>query len=91
MKKLLILLVKFYQKTLSHLFPGVCRFKPTCSQYMIEAIETHGVFKGLYLGTKRLCKCHPWGGQGFDPVPPVKPKEKACQKCKCRVKSTKAD
>lgn len=68
----LILLVKFYQKVLSPFCPGVCRYKPTCSQYMIEAIKIHGAFKGLYLGMKRILRCHPWGGSGYDPVPSKK-------------------
>ena len=68
----LIALIRFYQKFISPLFPGCCRYRPTCSQYMIEAIQTHGIVKGLWLGTKRLLRCHPWGGQGFDPVPPKK-------------------
>jgi len=66
----LIWLIKFYQKFISPLCPGVCRFRPTCSQYMIEAIQIHGIFKGVWLGIKRICRCHPWGGSGFDPVPP---------------------
>ena len=66
---LLILPIKFYQKFISPLCPGVCRFRPTCSQYMIEAIKIHGPIKGLWLGIKRICRCHPWGGSGFDPVP----------------------
>nr|QJR98243.1 putative membrane protein insertion efficiency factor [uncultured Alphaproteobacteria bacterium] len=65
-----LLLIKFYQIVLSPLMPNVCRYRPTCSQYMIEAIETHGVAKGIYLGTKRILRCHPWGGSGYDPVPP---------------------
>lgn len=74
-KQILILLVKIYQKFLSPLFPGVCRYRPTCSQYMIEAIETHGIFKGIWLGFKRLMRCHPWGGSGYDPVPPAEEKK----------------
>lgn len=66
----LILLIKFYQKIISPLLPGVCRYQPTCSQYMIEAIQTHGICKGIYLGTRRILRCHPWGGSGYDPVPP---------------------
>lgn len=50
--------------------PNVCRYQPSCSQYMIEAIETHGIIKGIYLGIKRILRCHPWGGSGYDPVPP---------------------
>lgn len=76
LQNLLILLIKFYQKVLSPLFPGVCRYRPTCSQYMIEAIKIHGIIKGLYLGTKRILRCHPWGGSGYDPVPEKKPKNK---------------
>ena len=69
-RQLLILPIKFYQKFISPLFPGCCRFRPTCSQYMIEAIQTHGICKGLFLGIKRILRCHPWGGSGYDPVPP---------------------
>lgn len=68
--QLLILLIKFYQKILSPLCPGVCRYQPTCSQYMIEAIRLHGICKGVTLGIKRILRCHPWGGSGYDPVPP---------------------
>lgn len=46
-----------------------CRFQPTCSHYFLEAVELHGVWQGSWLGLKRLGRCHPWGGQGFDPVP----------------------
>lgn len=74
MKKLLILplilLIKVYQFFISPLLPGVCRYRPTCSQYTIEALRTHGLVKGLYLGIKRILRCHPWGGSGYDPVPP---------------------
>ena len=68
--KLLVIIIKFYQKFLSPLCRGVCRYRPTCSQYAIEAIEIHGPIKGLWLGFKRICRCHPWGGCGYDPVPP---------------------
>ncbi|MDO5385733.1 MAG: membrane protein insertion efficiency factor YidD [Pseudomonadota bacterium] len=71
LKTLLILLIKFYQRFISPLFPGVCRYRPTCSQYMIEAVQTHGLIKGLCLGAKRILRCHPWGGSGYDPVPPL--------------------
>ncbi|MBR6409451.1 MAG: membrane protein insertion efficiency factor YidD [Alphaproteobacteria bacterium] len=69
MKWLLIKLVRIYQRFLSPLCGGCCRYKPTCSEYMIEAIKKHGVIKGLYLGIKRILRCHPWGGSGYDPVP----------------------
>ena len=69
MRTLLILVVRAYQVTLSPLFSGCCRFEPSCSNYMIEALQRHGVFKGLYLGIRRLLRCHPFGGSGYDPVP----------------------
>jgi putative membrane protein insertion efficiency factor len=65
----LILLIKFYQLIISPWLPNACRFHPTCSQYGIEAIHKHGVFKGVYLLLKRILKCHPWGAHGHDPVP----------------------
>lgn len=61
--------VRFYQLGISPLFPQSCRYSPTCSQYMIEAIREWGPGKGLALGIKRISKCHPWGGHGYDPVP----------------------
>ena len=69
MKKIIIYLIKFYQITLSPLLGSNCRFQPTCSAYMIEAINLHGVLKGLSLGIKRISKCHPFGSKGYDPVP----------------------
>ena len=68
-KWVLITLVRIYQWTLSPLLGKNCRFYPTCSSYMIQAIETHGILKGLWLGTKRLVKCGPWHDGGIDPVP----------------------
>jgi len=53
--------------------PGAgCRFEPFCSQYFLEACEGHGVMRGSWLGIKRIARCQPWGGQGFDPVPPAR-------------------
>ncbi len=66
---ILILPIRFYQLSISPLFPPSCRFIPTCSQYAIEAIRRHGPFKGLWLALRRLSRCHPWGGSGYDPVP----------------------
>lgn len=69
MKTLLILLIRFYQRFISPLSPPACRFTPTCSQYTLEAIQKYGALKGTWLGIKRICRCHPWGGSGYDPVP----------------------
>jgi len=69
-RTLLILMVRAYQVTLSPLFSGCCRFEPSCSNYMIEAIEVHGAVKGVLLGLRRLLRCHPFGKSGYDPVPP---------------------
>lgn len=68
--KILIALVRFYQGAISPYTPASCRYNPTCSQYMIEAIKEHGAARGLWLGLKRISRCHPWGGSGDDPVPP---------------------
>ena len=64
-----IVLVRFYQLCISPLTPSACRFTPTCSQYALEALRKHGLIKGLWLTVKRLLRCHPWGGSGYDPVP----------------------
>jgi len=64
-----ILPVRFYQLAISPYLGSNCRHYPTCSHYMIEAIREWGVIKGIFLGTKRLLKCHPWGTHGHDPVP----------------------
>lgn len=64
-----ILLIRFYQKCISPLKPPSCRFTPTCSQYAIEAIRKYGPIKGCWLAAKRIGRCHPWGGSGYDPVP----------------------
>jgi uncharacterized protein len=68
-KKIFILPIRIYQYMISPLIPGACRFTPTCSEYSADAIKKHGVIKGLFLGIKRIGKCHPWGGSGYDPVP----------------------
>ncbi|MGB0523641.1 MAG: membrane protein insertion efficiency factor YidD [Flammeovirgaceae bacterium] len=69
-RKLLIGLVRFYQGAISPYFPSSCRYTPTCSTYMIQAIKIHGPFKGTWLGLKRIGRCHPWSASGHDPVPP---------------------
>ena len=68
-KNFLISFLVFYKKGLSPYLPHACRYQPTCSEYMIEAIRIHGVLRGTFLGIKRLLRCHPWGKSGFDPVP----------------------
>lgn len=69
MARLLILPIRFYQKFISPLTPPSCRYTPTCSQYAVEALRKHGPLKGMYLAVRRILRCHPWGGHGYDPVP----------------------
>ncbi|MBQ7237550.1 MAG: membrane protein insertion efficiency factor YidD [Bacteroidales bacterium] len=69
MKKLIIWLIRWYQTSISPLTPPSCRYTPTCSQYTLEAIQKYGALKGIWLGIKRIARCHPWGGSGYDPVP----------------------
>ena len=68
-RRLFILPIRFYQAAISPMLGPKCRFQPTCSHYMVEAIEEWGVLKGGWLGLKRIFKCHPWGPWGHDPVP----------------------
>jgi putative membrane protein insertion efficiency factor len=70
MTRLLLALIAAYKRRLSPLLPPACRYLPTCSDYMAEAVQVHGPLRGLWLGSRRLCRCHPWGGHGWDPVPP---------------------
>ncbi|MGV6859894.1 MAG: membrane protein insertion efficiency factor YidD [bacterium] len=69
-KTVLIYLVKGYTLLVSPFLPPSCRYTPTCSSYMIQAIEIHGPLKGVWLGTLRVLRCHPWHEGGEDPVPP---------------------
>jgi len=62
-------LIRFYQLTLSSLVGRQCRYLPTCSAYADEAIERHGLWAGSWMGLARVCRCHPWGGSGYDPPP----------------------
>ena len=66
---LLTLPIRFYQLFISPWFPATCRYSPTCSNYALEALKKHGPMKGTWLAAKRILSCHPWGGQGHDPVP----------------------
>lgn len=67
--RLLALPVRAYRLALSPFLGVNCRFHPSCSDYAAEALETHGALKGSWLGFRRMARCHPWGGDGFDPVP----------------------
>lgn len=69
MRYLLLGLIRFYQYAISPLLPPRCRYSPTCSQYAVLALQKYGVFKGGWLAIKRICRCHPWGGCGHDPLP----------------------
>lgn len=74
MKHLCILLVRFYRKCISPFKPPCCRYYPTCSSYAIEAFQKRGFFVGLALTVRRILRCNPFGGAGYDPVPPRWPK-----------------
>ena len=67
------LLIRFYQLTFSALLGRRCRYLPTCSAYADEAIRRHGLWAGGWMATARICRCHPWGGAGYDPPPQVRP------------------
>ena len=69
MRVVLSAAVRTYQLLVSPLLPPACRFLPTCSEYAAEAIERHGARRGIILASRRLARCHPWGGSGYDPVP----------------------
>ncbi|SKA71724.1 hypothetical protein SAMN02745704_00196 [Paucidesulfovibrio gracilis DSM 16080] len=73
MRFVALALIWIYQRLISPLFPGCCRFRPTCSEYAREAVILHGFFKGSYLTIRRLLRCHPLCRGGFDPVPPPSP------------------
>ena len=68
MKGTALLAIGIYQKAVSPYLPSACRYIPTCSHYSQEAIQRHGAIKGSWMGLKRLARCHPWGGKGYDPV-----------------------
>jgi uncharacterized protein len=76
MRPLIRICIRIYQVTLSPLLVAIggpgsgCRFQPTCSEYFLQAIELHGTARGIFLGLKRIARCHPWGGFGEDRVPP---------------------
>ena len=68
MRELLIALLRLYKQWISPMLPTACRFQPTCSEYMMQAVERHGAVRGISLGLRRLLKCHPFHAGGFDPV-----------------------
>lgn len=77
LRQLFVLPIRLYRLLISPMLgPSKCRFHPTCSQYAIEAIEEWGIFKGTWLAIRRIGRCHPWGGFGYDPVPKKVKKEK---------------
>ncbi len=77
LKKIAILLIKFYKIFISPILPHSCRFYPTCSTYTLTAIEKYGIFRGGILGAKRILRCHPFNPGGYDPVPTLEEMKKA--------------
>jgi putative membrane protein insertion efficiency factor len=73
MRRIAIYLIRGYQLLLSPVLGNNCRFHPTCSEYAIDSIRTHGLLRGSWLAVRRIGRCHPWGGTGHDPVPPRRP------------------
>ena len=72
----LLILIRGYQLIISPLLGSNCRFMPTCSEYAMESLRSYGLIKGSYLTIKRIGKCHPWGGHGYDPIPTKKIRNK---------------
>jgi putative membrane protein insertion efficiency factor len=70
MSRVLLALIAGYKRAISPILPAGCRYQPTCSDYMAEAIRVHGPARGLWMGIKRIGRCRPGGGEGYDPVPP---------------------
>ncbi|MBQ4567398.1 MAG: membrane protein insertion efficiency factor YidD [Desulfovibrio sp.] len=70
LRSLCVMPIRVYQRFISPVLPPACRFYPTCSAYAVEAVMRHGILRGGWLALRRLCRCHPWGGWGYDPVPP---------------------
>ncbi|MHA6247009.1 membrane protein insertion efficiency factor YidD [Pontibacter sp. CAU 1760] len=68
-KKFVLALLWVYQKMISPFTPAACRYVPTCSNYAVQAVNKYGPFKGAWVALKRISRCHPWGGSGYDPVP----------------------
>jgi putative membrane protein insertion efficiency factor len=83
MSKLLTMLLRFYQLAISPMLGPRCRFYPSCSNYALEAIRTHGAGRGSWLAARRVCRCHPWNAGGLDPVPEAKDKNSSSTACGC--------
>ncbi len=66
----LIAMIRVYQAAISPWLPAACRYEPSCSAYAVDAIRLHGAARGSWLAMRRIGRCHPWGGSGYDPVPP---------------------
>ena len=79
------MIVRGYQYLVSPWLGNRCRFFPTCSDYMLDAIDAHGPLRGAYLGTKRLCRCHPWTEGGYDPVPSHETDGSKAQRRNCSI------
>jgi putative membrane protein insertion efficiency factor len=84
MKTLLVWLLRGYQLLLSPMLGQKCRFYPTCSNYAIEALRTHGAARGSWLAARRVCRCHPWNEGGVDLVPPARAKDSQSAACGCK-------
>ncbi len=69
MKWAVLKVIRGYQRFISPALPGGCRYEPSCSRYAYQAVERYGAFRGMWMGLRRLMRCNPWGGQGYDPVP----------------------
>lgn len=69
MRRLTLMLIRLYQRTISRALPATCRFYPSCSEYGYQAIEKHGLVRGGWLAVRRICRCHPFNPGGYDPVP----------------------
>ena len=69
MSRIVLALIRFYQLAISPWIAPRCRYQPTCSSYALEAVSRHGACKGGWLALRRIARCHPWGGSGYDPVP----------------------